>query len=281
VQSILKTPGRYGISRHEIPRDTGNALWHVAHVPANTPGSGGFIDQSNQRLGIQHLQPIRTAAELARIPIAGKNGKPLSLSRVARVVEGHQPLIGDNVLTGGPGLLLVIEKSPGANTVDVTHEIEETLNELKPGLHGIDINPHVYRPATYIETGMRNVGRGLAVGFALLIVGLFALALSWRTALITVAGVVLSVLAAAAVLYLRGQTINAMVLVGLVMALGVVIDDAVGDVQGVVSGARQPRAGGDGGETAMRTIARVVPEMRSSALYATLVIAVVVVPSSS
>jgi Cu/Ag efflux pump CusA len=280
VQVDPKRLGRYGISMHEILETTGNALWAspLTFLAANTPGSGGFIDQSNQRLGIQHLQPIRTAAELARIPIAGKNGKPLSLSRVARVVEGHQPLIGDNVLTGGPGLLLVIEKTPGANTVDVTHGVEEALNELKPGLHGININPHVYRPATYIETGMRNVGSGLSVGFALLIVGLFALALSWRTALITVAGVVLSVLAAAAVLYLRGQTINAMVLVGLVMALGVVIDDAVSDVQGVVSGARRPRTGGDGGETAMRTIARVVPEMRSSALYATLVIAVVVVP---
>ncbi len=113
----------YGLSLDHIIETSGNALWAspLTFLEASTPGTGGFIDTANQRLGIQHLQPITTASDLAKVPIDRASGGTLRLGDVADVVEDHQPLIGDAIFTDGdPGLLLVVEKFPGANTLDVT-----------------------------------------------------------------------------------------------------------------------------------------------------------------
>ena len=117
---------------------TGNALWvsSLSFVEASTPGTGGFIDTANQRLGIRHILPIVSPEDLAQVPIEDTK---LRLSDVANVVEDHQPLIGDALTNDGPGLLLVVEKFPGANTLEVTRGVEDALAELGPGLPGIDV----------------------------------------------------------------------------------------------------------------------------------------------
>src|SRR5262249_58666769 len=100
---------------------------------------------------------------------------------VANVVEDHQPLIGDAVAGGAPSLLLVIEKFPGADTLQVTRDIEQAMADMAPGLKGITVDTGEYRPATFIETALRNVGWVALVGLALLVLTLGLLA-SWRTA---------------------------------------------------------------------------------------------------
>jgi len=103
-----------GLSLSDIVETTGNSLWAspLTFLEANTPGTGGFVDTANQRLGVQHIQPITDAAELAEVPIDA-GGKSLLLGDVAKVVEDHQPLIGDAVFTDGDsGLLLVVRSSP-------------------------------------------------------------------------------------------------------------------------------------------------------------------------
>jgi CzcA family heavy metal efflux pump len=272
---------RFGISLQQVIETTGNALWAspLTFLEANTPGTGGFIDTNNQRLGIQHLQPIRTADDLARVPIEDQQGTTLHLSDVASVVENHQPLIGDAVLTGGSGLLLVIEKTPGANTLDVTDEVEEALDALRPGLTGITVDPTIYRPATYIEMSAHNVAVALLIGLVLLVLALGVFFFDWRTALVSVAVIAMSLIAAGAVLYVRRVTVNAMVLAGLVMALGVVIDDAIIDVERATRRLRDQRMNGHGnGEHAATVIFGALLEMRSSIVYATAVIAATVLP---
>lgn len=136
-----------GVTLNQVIQTTGNALWvsPLTFVEASTPGTGGFLETSNQRLTIQHVLPITTAGDLAQVPL--EEAKGVRLGDVARVVEDHQPLIGDAVVADGPGLILVVEKAPGANTLEVTRGVESALRALAPGLSGIRIDTTVYRPA--------------------------------------------------------------------------------------------------------------------------------------
>src|SRR5689334_238895 len=136
------------ISLLQVLETTGNSLWvsSLSFVEASTPGTGGFIDTAQQRLGVRHISPIVTAQGLAQVPIEDTK---LRLGDVANVVEDHQPLIGDALTNDKPGLLLVVEKFPGANTLEVTKGVEEALDAMQPGLPGIAIDTSIYRPASF------------------------------------------------------------------------------------------------------------------------------------
>ena len=121
----------------------------LTYLDASTPGSGGFIDGPAQRLSIQHILPFGTPSKLAQVPIDGTHG--VRLGDVATVVEGHPPLTGDAVVHGGRGLLLAVDKRPGASTLAVTHELQSALDDLRPGLPGVTVDSSVFRPAVYLR----------------------------------------------------------------------------------------------------------------------------------
>jgi len=270
----------YGLSLDHIIETSGNALWAspLTFLEASTPGTGGFIDTANQRLGIQHLQPITTASDLAKVPIDRASGGTLRLGDVADVVEDHQPLIGDAIFTdGGPGLLLIVEKFPGANTLDVTHDVESALDALRPGLSGVALDPTVYRPAGYMERSAANLGIALVISLVLVIVALGVILLGWRSAVVGLAAILSSFSVALLVLFLRGTTISTMVLAGLVMAFAVVIDDAVINLDNAARRLQRQRLNGVE-PTATTVVIEASLEMRSAALYATLITLAAVVP---
>jgi Cu/Ag efflux pump CusA len=219
----------YGVTVDQIVTSTGNAMWvsPLTFLEASTPGTGGFIDTPNQRFSIQHILPIATAGSLASVTLEGTRGHLVRLGDVAQVTEDHQPLIGDAVLRGGPALVMVVEKLPGANTRAVTHEVETALKDMAPGLTGIRIDTGLYRPASYLDSALRNIGIVAlkAVLLAALMLGL--LLWSWRAAAVLLVTAPLALLSATYVLYLAGATFNAMVVIGFTVALGVVIDDIV------------------------------------------------------
>ncbi|MCU1451596.1 MAG: acriflavin resistance protein, partial [Acidimicrobiales bacterium] len=217
-----------GVSLSQVLDTTGNALWvsPLTFLEASTPGTGGFFDTPNQRLAVRHVSPITTAADLAQVPIdvpqdqpAPAGGTPLRLSDVADVVEDHQPLIGDANVDGKPGLMLVVEKLPTANTLDVTRGLEQALDALRPGLAGLKMNSSVFRPASFVQRAVDDLGAALLIAFALMILALAFLFYRWRTAVVAVVAVLSSVAAAALVLTLRGTTMNTLVFTGLVMAV--------------------------------------------------------------
>jgi CzcA family heavy metal efflux pump len=269
-----------GVTLTQVITTTGNALWvsPLTFVEASTPGTGGFIDTPNQRLSIQHVLPIRTAQDLAQVRVEDTpQDKPLRLGDVAQVVEDHQPLIGDAVVDGAPGLMLVVEKFPEANTRDVTRGVEEALDGMKPGLSGIKIDTSVYRPATLIEKTVGTLGTVLLVSLLLVILLLCLLFLDWRSALISLAAIGLSVVAAALVLQLRGGTVNIVVLAGLVLALGVIADDAVVEVDHLRRRLREHRATGEPG-SATAVVVDASLRTRGPLLYAMLVLLVLAAP---
>jgi Cu/Ag efflux pump CusA len=159
-------------------------------------GTGGWIDTPEQRLGVRHVLPIVTPDDLAQVPIEKRNGEVLRLGDVADVVVDHQPLSGDAVINDGPGLMLIVEKLPWGNTLDVTRGVEAALDELRPGLPGMEIDSEIFRPATFIEMSIDNLTSALVIGAGLMILMLGAFLYSWRTALVSVVAIPLSLMAA-------------------------------------------------------------------------------------
>ncbi|MFF5285020.1 efflux RND transporter permease subunit [Streptomyces sp. NPDC012756] len=269
-----------GVSLDQVVRTTGNALWvsPLTFVEASTPGTGGFIDTPSQRLAIQHVLPITKAQDLASVAVEDTASKQLRIGDVATVVEDHQPLIGDVMLSDGPGIMLVVEKYPDANTREVTHAVEEAMNSLQPGLSGITVDTHVYRPASFVDTALDNVGLWVLVAVPAVSVLLGLYFLSWRVALISLVSITMAEITALWVLYLQGSTFNMMVLAGLAIALGAVIDDIVIGFDRIQ---RQfEREGRRSGER--RSVSDVVVDataaVRRPVFFATLILLLAVVP---
>ncbi len=241
------------------------------------PVAGGFLDTPNQRLPLTHAPSVRTPADLAKTPVAFRNGAPLELGEVAHVTEGHQLPIGDAVINDGPGLLLIVEKQPTGNTLDVTRDVEQVLEQLKPGLKDVEMDSTIFRPATFIEMAFENLGKALVWGCVLVAAILIVFLFDWRTAMISLTAIPLSLVGAALILYWRGATINTMVLAGLAIALGEVVDDAIIDVENILRRLRlnaasaQPRA-------AFHVVLDASLEVRSAVVFATLIVVLVFLP---
>ena len=227
VQVDPETLRRNGITMRQIISSTGDSLWvsHLSFLKSSVASTGGYLDTNNQRMEIRHILPVSSPADLAKISIDG--AKQLTLGDVADVVEGHPPLIGDAIVQGGQGLLLVVEKFPGANTVEVTRAVEEALAELRPGLTGIKIDSQAFRPATFVEWSIANLGRVALAAWLLAVAGLAALLLNWRAVAIGLVALPLSLLSACLVLDFMGATINALVIAGFAAALASIVDDLV------------------------------------------------------
>ncbi|MBI4790323.1 MAG: efflux RND transporter permease subunit [Chloroflexi bacterium] len=263
------------VSLLEVVENTGNALWasSLSFVEASTPGNAGFIDTPQQRLGVQHILPIISPDGLAQVSIEGKKVRLLD---VANVVENHQPLIGDALSKdGSANLLLVVEKFPGTNTLDVTRRIEDALADMRPGMGGVEIDTSLFRPATFIAMAMDNLARALLIGLVLVAAALMLLFFNWRTAVISFIAIPLSLAAAGLVLYLRNATLNVMVLAGFVIAIGVIVDDAIIGVENVMRRLRQP---GKESKSAVSVILDASVEMRSAVFFATIICLMAVLP---
>ncbi|MFN8489611.1 MAG: efflux RND transporter permease subunit [Caldilineaceae bacterium] len=243
-------------------------------------GTGGTIETPNQRIGIRHVQPITSADELGQVPVGDykkADGSRLRLNDVAEVVEDTWPLIGDAVVNDGPGLLLIVEKYPWANTLKVTRGVEDALNALRPGLPGLEIDPSIFRPADFIQMAIDNLGNALLLGCILVVLVLIAFLFEWRTAVISMIAIPLSLVVGGMVLYARGATINTMVLAGFVIAVGVVVDDAIIDVENIVRRLRLHREQGDNKSTAS-IILDASLEVREAIVHATLIDVVTLMP---
>jgi len=286
---VLVDPQRLAdadVTLNQVIRTAGNALEvsPLSFLEASSPGTGGFIDTLNERLHIFHEQAISTPEELAQVPIedpqgeVAPGGSALALGDVTDVVEDHQPLIGDALCSDGECLLLVIEKFPDANTPRVADGIDGALDELSPGLPGLQMDTSIYRPAEFIDTSFDNLGRAALIGAILLLLVLGALFFEWRSALVGAVAIVMSLGAAWLVLYFTETTVNTMVLAGLVMALIILIDDAVIDVDNVAQRVRRHHAEGDG-TPAWQVVIEGSIQMRSAVLFATLIVAAVLLPA--
>ena len=266
-----------GLTLLQVISTAGNSLWAspLSFLEASTPGTGGWIDTPNQRLGVRHVLPIQTASDLAKVPIEGAPSK--RLGDIATVIEDHQPLIGDAFVNDEPSIMLVVEKFPWANTKQVTQNVEKALTALHHGLTDVELDPTLFRPATFLESAVNNLTSTLLISAVLMIVALLAFLFNWRTALISTVAVLVSAIVAGSVLYLRGVEVNMMIIAGLLIGLAAFIDDAIVGVENIARRLRQAREE-DGGKSTSNIIYEAVAEMRSPLLYATVMMALAVAP---
>ncbi|MEQ1897380.1 MAG: efflux RND transporter permease subunit [Vicinamibacterales bacterium] len=256
---------------------------------ATSVAAGGFIDTPNQRLAVAHATTVKTAADLARMalptrlqprtPGSGptRTGAVRRLGDVADVVEGFPPPIGDGVINDGPGLLLIVEKQPDGNTLQVTRDVEAALAALRPGLAGVEVDSTIFRPATFIEMSLANLNQALLIGCLLVVLVLVVFLWDWRTSVISLTAIPLSLLAAALVLQYRGGTLDTMVIAGLIIALGEVVDDAIIDVENIVRRLRLNRALAEP-RPAFQVVLEASLEVRSAVVYGSVIVVLVFLP---
>ena len=271
--------GKYDITLDTVMAATGDALdaGLLRYSEGSVIGTGGWVETADQRLNIRNVQPIFGPDDLAKVPVVERNGKVIRLDDIGDVVIDHGPLIGDAVIDGGPGIMLIVQKYRGANTMEVTRGVEDAMAKLQPGLPGITVDTTIFRPATFIEQSIDNLTEAMLIGILLVVVIIIAFLFEWRTAFISLLAIPLSLVTAIVVLDLRGVTINVMVLAGLVVAIGVVVDDAIIDVENVVRRLRQARADGST-RTTYAIILDASVEVRSAITYATVINVVAIVP---
>ncbi len=284
VQTDPKLLRKHGVTLEEASTVASEALEFglLRYTTAAKTRVGGFIETPSQRLPIDHVLGGIGPQGLAAIAVNDHkkaDGTPLLLGDLGRVVYDHQPLIGDAVINSRQGLMLIVEKLPWGNTLDVTRGVEDALDEMRPGLKGIEVDSTIFRPATFIELSIDNLAKAMLIGSLLVVVVLGAFLFEWRAALISLVSIPLSLMAAGLVLRAMGETINTMVLAGFVIAVGVVVDDSIIDIENVVRRLREHRRAGTADDVSTaRVILSASLEVRNAMVYATLIIVLAVLP---
>jgi CzcA family heavy metal efflux pump len=269
-----------GVTLNQVVETTGNAqlVSPLTFLEASTPGTGGFIETPNQRLQVRHIfENFGTPEALGNVTVEGTGGR-LQVSDVANVVEEHQPLIGDAIVNGNDDrMLLVVEKFPGADTAEVTSGVEDALSGLQPGLSGMKFDTNVFQPATYIEDAISNLRLASIIAGVLLAIILAVFLFSWRTTVVSLVTIPLSLVAAALVLYLRGETFNPIAFAGLAVAVPFLIDDAVVGVHNVARRLGEHREAGDDASTS-DVVLEALAEVRRPTTYAAFIALLAIVP---
>jgi Cu/Ag efflux pump CusA len=278
VQVNPATLAAQHVTLQQVIETAGNAqlVSPLSYLQGSSPGTGGFLDEPNQRLEIRPVLPLGAPNDLASVPVTGASAG-LTLGKVANVVEGHQPLIGDALGSQGSQLVLLIQKLPSASVVGVTNGVERALQDLSPALQGVKIDASFFRPAAYVTNSLDNLALGLAVAAALGLIALGALFLGLRAVAISALSVALSVVLALLVLQTLGYTLNALVVLGLLVSAGVLVDDAVGGTSEVVANLRRRRESGEA-VPIEAVVLETCSALRGTLGYATLIVLLVVVP---
>lgn len=271
----------------QVRYDPAKLLAHELSLDELTAAAGkatgvvgtGFMDTPNQRIVVQAEGQSLTPEQLGEAVVRQTDTAPVRIKDVAAVADGVEPRLGDALIQGKPGVILVVSSQYQSNTLVVTEAVDRALAELKPALdaQGVTIHPALFRPANFIQTALTNVKHALLLGGVMVAVVLTLFLWNWRTAFISLTSIPLSLLAAAIVLDARGISLNTMTLAGLAIAIGVVVDDAVIDVENIFRRLRLNAA-----SPTPRSIFAVILdaslEVRSAVIYATFVVILVFLP---
>jgi len=237
---------------------------------------GGYLETPTQRIVIRSQASGASIDSMARAVIGTHAGLPVHLGDVAAIRDGAEPRYGDALIAGRPGILIETSTQFGANTLEVTRALEERLNALAPALakRGVQYHPGLLRPASFIESAIEKLRNSLAIGAALVISLLLLVLRDWRGALVSFSAIPLALLTTVWILGAAGLSLNTMTLGGLVVALGVVVDDAVIDVENILRRRRSAP-----GEVDIRELfIGASLEVRRPVFYATAAVAVAFLP---
>ncbi|MBS1914394.1 MAG: efflux RND transporter permease subunit [Bacteroidetes bacterium] len=259
----------FGITMRDVEEALGDAS-------VNT--TGGYLEKGPREFLIRNIARADGAADIAATVIREVNGVPVTIGAVADVAPGAGAKRGDASVNGRPAVILAIEKQPGANTVDLTGQVDSALHELRGALpRDVKVNADLFRQANFITAAVGNVEGALRDGAILVTIVLLLFLLNFRTTAITLTAIPLSLVITALVFKLFGISINTMTLGGLAVAIGELVDDAVVDVENVFRRLRENRAQADP-RPALQVILAASSEVRNSIVFATILVVLVFIP---
>jgi CzcA family heavy metal efflux pump len=245
---------------------------------SNQNTTGNFFDQYGSEVLIRNVGRAYTLNDLAGTVVANKEGVPVLLSQVAEVKYGAALKRGDASINGKPAVILTVEKQPSASTIDLTDEIEKALTELQSTLPpDVKLNPHIFQQRNFIENSLSNVEEALRDGFILVIIVLFLFLLNFRTTIITLTAIPLSLIISAIVFKWFDISINTLTLGGLAIAIGELVDDAIVDVENVFRRLKENQISNNP-KPILRVIYDASSEVRNSIVYATIIVVLVFIP---
>ena len=262
----------FDVSLHDVEEAAKNA---------NVNSTGGFLLGTYTEGLIRNLARVNSLDDLrnAVIPVERKSGAALTLGQVAEIRLGG-PLAkrGDAGVNGGPAVILSIQKQPGANTPDLTEQIEAELKRIQTTLpKGVKIHSGIFRQSTFIQNAIRNIEVALRDGAIFVVIVLFLFLLNFRTTFITLTAIPLSLLVTALVFQYFKISINTMTLGGLAIAIGELVDDAIVDVENVFRRLRENRLLPNP-RPSLEVVYRASSEVRNSIVIATVIVVLVFIP---
>ncbi|MDR1762241.1 MAG: CusA/CzcA family heavy metal efflux RND transporter [Bacteroidales bacterium] len=271
---ILANPQKmniYGVTMEELAQ-VGRTM--------SVNSSGGVIRDFGNEYALRGMARTNDLEELGATFIKTVNGKPVVVSDIAEVVIGSAVKMGYASQNGKPAVILSISKQPNINTLNVTENIERNLAELQKSLPAdVVMDTKIFRQADFIEASVNNVGKALLEGAIFVIIILFVFLGSFRTTLISVVAIPLSLFGTMIVLYLLGMNINTMTLGGMCIAIGSLVDDAIIDVENVYKRLRQNhRKPTEKRDNIFNVVFDASREIRASILNATFIIMVAFIP---
>ena len=253
--------------------DIDNAL-----LLTNQNTTGNFFNRFGSEVLIRNVGRANTLADLAQTVVGNKDGLPVILSQVADVKFGSALKRGDASINAKPAVILTVEKQPGANTVQLTDEVEKALLELQSTLpKDVKLNPRIFQQKNFIVNSLKNVEEALRDGFILVVIILFLFLLNFRTTIITLTAIPLSLVISAIVFKAFDISINTLTLGGLAIAIGELVDDAIVDVENVFRRLKENSLTSTP-KPILQVIYHASSEVRNSIVYATIIVVLVFLP---
>ena len=268
---------QYSLTLEDIDRALENA---------NLNATGSFFNRYGSEVLISVLGRAKNLEDLQNTVVVNREGSPVLLRQVANVQFGAAIKRGDASVNAHPAVILTVEKQPGANTVALTDQIETALAELQPSLPAdVRLNAKVFQQKNFIVNSLTNVEHALRDGFILVVIVLFLFLLNFRTTVITLTAIPLSLVITALVFKWFDISINTLTLGGLAIAIGELVDDAIVDVENVFRRLKEnqnltpgPSPHGEGRKSALRVVYEASSEVRNSIVYATIIVVLVFLP---
>ena len=245
---------------------------------SNLNVTGGYLDSGSQELLVRGLGRIQRIDQLKKVVVKPLPGRSLTLEQVADVREGAAIKRGDSYVNGRSAVVLTIQKQPGADTRRVTEDVIQAVKNLETSLPSdVVIDPTLYQQRQFIDYGVGNVTEALVIGAVLVVLVLLVFLLNFRTTLITLTAIPLSVLVTSLVFWWFEMSINVMTLGGIAVALGELVDDAIVDVENILRrlklNAQSPNP-----RSPLRVIFEASREVRGAIVISTVLVVVVFAP---
>ncbi|MBD2426884.1 efflux RND transporter permease subunit [Phormidium sp. FACHB-1136] len=244
---------------------------------ANANAPGGFLIGGGQELLIRGLGQIQTIEDLQQSVVKVENGEPILLQEVAEVQTGAALKRGDASFNGQPAVVLMITKQPDVDTPTVTRAVEAVIADLRPTFPADVQMVRTFRQANFIDSAIGNVSGSLIQGIVIVSIIMLLFLMNWRTAIITLSAIPLSLLIGLMFMNAFGLGINTMTLGGLVVAIGSVVDDSIVDMENCYRGLRANQAQGNP-KHPFQVVYDTSVEVRLAVIFSTVIIVVVFAP---